>query len=193
MVVNIIQKSLSKRGSILKYRYTEKQLKDLLDGVVVLVDTRDKKNEHIISYFEKHKINYQTKALSTGDYSYMIRANPELGISFDIYFSDELIIERKNSLSELAGNFVEKDGRFLREVGRMSNINHKYLLIENDSLHDLFAHNYRSEFNETSFLRSILTIGKTYGIHIFFCSVDDIGEMIYEICRSNLLSHIITK
>ncbi len=36
----------------------------------------------------------------------MIRACPELGFAYDTYFTDEIVIEKKNSLSELASNFA---------------------------------------------------------------------------------------
>ena len=68
--------------------------------------------------------SYKTRALKTGDYSFMIKACPELGFQYDTYFVDELCIERKNSLSELAGNLSQKtdDNRIFKEFNRMINI-----------------------------------------------------------------------
>ena len=74
--------------------------------MVILCDSKDKKNEHILEEFDKQKIEYKTKSLKTGDYSFLIKACPELGFQYDTYFTDELCIERKNSLSELAGNLA---------------------------------------------------------------------------------------
>lgn len=72
--------------------------------MIILVDTRDQTNGVILEWFNKHKVRWKTKALKTGDYGLMIEACPELGFLTDTYFTDELCIERKNSVSELAGN-----------------------------------------------------------------------------------------
>ena len=47
--------------------------------MVILCDSKDKKNEHILEEFDKQKIEYKTKSLKTGDYSFLIKACPELG------------------------------------------------------------------------------------------------------------------
>ena len=86
--------------------------------MVILCDSKDKKNEHILEEFDKQKIEYKTKSLKTGDYSFLIKACPELGFQYDTYFTDELCIERKNSLSELAGNLAKNtdDNRIFKEL-----------------------------------------------------------------------------
>ena len=42
--------------------------------MVVLCDTKDKQNQHILDEFDKQKIEYKAKSLKTGDYSFMIKA-----------------------------------------------------------------------------------------------------------------------
>ena len=72
----------------------------------------------------------------------MIEAAPELGFPIDTYFTDEVFIERKNSLQELAQSLYgqkkkrtngksEYDDAFRRELKRAINKKHKYLLILN--------------------------------------------------------------
>ena len=92
----------------MKRYYTDKEYRALIKNLVVLVDTRENSNEIILDEFDKQKIEYKQKSLKTGDYSFMIKACPELGFPHDTYFVDEITIERKNSLSELAGNFAQK-------------------------------------------------------------------------------------
>ena len=73
----------------------------------------------------------------------MIRACPELGFAYDTYFTDEIVIEKKNSLSELAGNLasVSDDGeRIFKEFNRMINVERAYLVIENDGIDGIFEH-----------------------------------------------------
>ena len=56
----------------------------------------------MLNYFDEHGIKYRQKSLSEGDYGFLITAVPELGFPVDTYFTDEVFIERKNSLQELA-------------------------------------------------------------------------------------------
>ena len=59
------------------YRYTEKELKTLLDNIVILVDTREQVNDHIISYFNAKKKKYKVEKLDQGDYSCYIESNED--------------------------------------------------------------------------------------------------------------------
>ena len=177
----------------MKQYYTDKEYRQLIKNMVILCDTRDRTNEHILAEFDKQKIEYKTRALKTGDYSFMIKACPELGFQYDTYFVDELCIERKNSLSELAGNLSQKtdDNRIFKEFNRMINIERVYVLIENDSLDDLYAHNYKSEYNPDSFIRTLLTWQARNNMHIFFVGKENMARSIYELCKNCLDSKII--
>ena len=175
-----------------KFKYTEKEYKELLSRLVILVDTREGKNSQIIEYFNINNIKYQNSALKTGDYSFMIECCPELGFVRDMYYSDTVCIERKNSVSEIAGNFCEKDDRFLKELNRMINIPNCYILIENDSLQDVIDGNYKSKLNSLSLLRSLLTTQKRSGFYLYFVKPESMGQMIYEICK-NVLDNSILK
>ncbi len=121
----------------------------------------------------------------------MIESCPELGFPQNTYFTDEICIERKNSVDEIAGNIKEKDERFFKELNRMINIKNSYLLIENNRLDDIINHNYNSQYNELAFIRRLLGIQKTANLYINFVSKENIGFMIYEICYSVLMSHIL--
>lgn len=160
--------------------------------MAILHDGREQVSSHILEYFDKEGINHEKKALKTGDYSFKITACQELGFERDTYFTDELCIERKNSVSELAGNFCEKDDRILKEFNRMINIPNCYFLIENDSLQDIIDGNYKSKLNSLSFLRSILSVQKRSNFYLYFVQKESMGKMIYEICK-NVLDNSILK
>ena len=130
--------------------------------MVILHTGNEQKNQHILDYFDKKGIKHKKKALKTGDYSFMVEACAELGFMKDTYFTDELCIERKNSVDELAGNIKEHDERFFKELNRMINIKNCYLLIENSKIDDIIRHNYESKYNEAAFLRRILSVRKSY-------------------------------
>ncbi len=175
----------------IKYYYTEKKLNELLKNMVILVDTREQSNGQIIEYFDKKKIPYEVRALKTGDYSFKIKACPELGFSIDTWFTDELCIERKNSLEEIAGNMCEKDERFLKELNRMINIEDVYILIENDRVDGILEHDYKTKYNELSFIRTLLKTQKRCSFFLYFVKTKNMGQMIYEICRSSLMDKIL--
>lgn len=177
----------------MKRYYTDKEYRLLIKHLVVLVDSRDKMNKEILEEFDKQKIQYKQKSLKTGDYSFMIEECPELGFQYDTLFVDELCIERKNSLSELAGNLANKtDGnRIFKELNRMINIERVYLLIENDCLDDIYEHNYKSEYNPDSYIRTLLTWQARNNMHIYFCKKENMARTIYELCKNCLDSKIL--
>jgi ERCC4-type nuclease len=177
----------------LKRYYTDKEYRQLIKHMVVLVDTRDQSNRYILEEFEKQKIQYKKKALKTGDYSLLIEACPELGFAYDTYFTDELCIERKNSVSELAGNLANKsDGnRIFKELNRMINIERVYLVIENDCLDDIYEHNYKSEYNPESYIRTLLTWQARNNMHVYFVKKENMARTIYELCKNCLDSKIL--
>lgn len=146
----------------MKQYYTDKKYKELLSHLVILVDSREQNNKTVLDWFDRNNIKWKSKALKTGDYGFMIESCPELGFSINTHFSDEICIERKNSVSELAGNIAnatKDDDRIFKEFNRMINIEKNYLLIENDSIEDIFTENYKSKLNPTSFLEHCL-LGK---------------------------------
>ncbi len=175
----------------MKYYYTDKKYKELLSYLVILHDSREVSSDHILNYFDKHNIKHEKRALKTGDYSFKIQACPDLGFPLDTYFTDELCIERKNSVSELAGNIAEKDDRILKEFNRMINIQDCYILIEDDRFDDILEHNYKSNYNELAFLRTLLTTQKRCNFYLNFIKKENMGKMIYEICLSSLNSKIL--
>lgn len=177
----------------MKLYYTDKNYRQLVRNMVILYDTREVKNNHIIEEFDKQKIQYKKKALKTGDYSFMIKACPELGFDHDTYFTDEICIERKNSLSELAGNLAAKvnDNRIFKEFNRMINIERNYLIIEDNSWDDIYSHNYESEYNPDSFVRTLLTWQSRNNMHIYFTQKENMARIIHELCKNCLDSKIL--
>lgn len=178
----------------MKQYYTEKNYKELLSHLVILIDTREQNNKTVTEWFDRNSIKWKLRALKTGDYGFMIESCPELGFSINTYFSDEICIERKNSVSELAGNIAnasKDDDRIFKEFNRMINIDKNYILIENDSIEDIFTENYKTKLNPTSFLRTLLTWQNRNNMHIYFIKREYMGRMIYELCKNCLDSNIL--
>lgn len=173
----------------MKYYYTEKDFTKLKNQIVILHANNEQRNEHILGWFEKHKIEHKGKALKNGDYCFMLKADNELGILKDAYYTDELFIERKNSLDELSSSLI--DETFHYELKRSINIKHKYLLVEGASWEKILNGEYRTKYNTASFWNSLHKIMVKYGIKIIFCEKENMGQMIYSICKSVLESEII--
>ena len=57
-----------------QYKFSVEEIKKLTKSMVILVDSREKKNTHILDYFRKQKIAYQVEKLEYNDYSFMIPA-----------------------------------------------------------------------------------------------------------------------
>jgi ERCC4-type nuclease len=162
--------------------------------MVILHTGNEQKNNHILEEFDNQKILHEEKALKTGDYTFKIKACPELGFDRDTYFIDELCIERKNSISELAGNLAganKEDDRIFKELNRMINIERVYLVIEDDCLDDIFAHKYRSNYNPDSYIRTLLTWQARNNMHVYFIKKENMARMIYELCKNCLDSKIL--
>ena len=150
--------------------------------MVIQIDKREQRNEHIIEWFDKNNIQHMSKSFESGDYGFIIKKCDELGFVKDTHFVDELFLERKSTIDELANNL--KGETFVNEIKRTKNIEHKYIIIENGSWEDILAHNYQSQYNEKSFYNTLLKLQAKYNIKILFCK--DSARMIYNICKTIL-------
>lgn len=92
----------------MRYKFTDKELKEILDkNLVVLVDTREQANLHVTDWLNKHKKKYKTIKLDYGDYSCYLPAGSFKGQLRDIYFTNDIAIERKFCIDELAMNLKD--------------------------------------------------------------------------------------
>ena len=139
---------------------------ELISSMVILVDTREKVNDHILEYFDKKNITYKKKALDYGDYSFMIPANEKLSIPRDLYFMNKVVVERKASLEEISGNLTNGRDRFEKELCLAAK--EKVLLIENASYEDVAKGNYNTQYNKKSFLGSLHSFWFKYNTPIMF-------------------------
>ena len=139
---------------------------ELIQSMVVLVDTRERKADHILEYFDKKNISYKKKALDYGDYSFMIPANEKLSIPRDLVFTHKVVVERKASLEEISNNLTKERDRFEKELCLAPKT--KVLLIENANYSDVASGNYNTQYNKKSFLASLHSFWFKYNIPIMF-------------------------
>ena len=148
------------------FRYTDKEMDELIKSMVFLIDTREKQNQHIVDYFDRKGITHKSKALSYADYSFMLPANADLGIMRDTYFDKRVVIERKGSLEELSGNLTKERDRFEKELTLAPKT--KLILVENAGYGDLVSGNYQTQYNKKSFWASIHSFWHKYECPVVF-------------------------
>lgn len=151
-----------------KFKYTDKEIDQLVDSMTILVDSREKCNDHLFTAWDSARvpIKYRKKALERGDYSFMLPMNEGLNIPRDLYFDKEIIVERKGSLEEISGNLTKERDRLEKELALAPPT--KVLLIENASYSDICLGNYRTEYNKKAFLASLHAFWQRYNIPVFF-------------------------
>ncbi len=165
------------------YNFTEKQQEQLLKSIVIICDTREQENSHVIASFDKYQIPHVKKKLDHGDYSFYIKANEELNIPRDLYFDKEITIERKASLEELSGNWCTERDRFEKEI---CTFNGKcfILLVEDASYGAIATHNYKTDYKPKSYLATLHSFMHRYNIIPIFVSNNVYsGLFIYNHCK----------
>lgn len=143
---------------------------------MIIVDSREKKNQHILDYFDRVSEPYEIRKLSTGDYM-----DP---------FSPFMTIDRKRNLEELAGNVCTPDNRFWREVRRSKEEGLKMIvLVEHGgqirSLNDVPK--WSSKYTRVTGRRlydELFKIHVAYQVEFLFCDKRSTGRRILELLRN---------
>jgi ERCC4-type nuclease len=162
----------------MRFHFTDTELKALLASMVVLIDSREQCNEHIKTYLEQKKVNFEVHKLDFGDYSCLIPKNEELCVQRPLFFTESCVIERKGSLDELAGNLTKDRTRFESELLRAKGANIA-LMVENATYSDVVMGRYRSEYKPKSFVATLATFSARYGLDVNFVEKELAGNWIY--------------
>ena len=155
---------------------TDKEMADILKDITIVTDTREQKNSHILSFLDEHCVPHVTQKLDTADYSFILPHYPDLG------FDKSVLIEKKNSLTEIAGNFTKDRERFKREFDRVGDA-HIHLVIEDATWRKVRNKSWRSEFSSAAMTASLLTWQIRYHCPIWFVGVDESPKLIYDIIK----------
>ena len=128
----------------------------------IIVDTREKVNEHIVNKFIENNIDYKSEKLKVGDYA-IVDAD---GTTVDV------VIERKASLDELLQNLIDRNSldeesqcnRFHRELIKAEALGVRViLLLENSNWYtDILKHNYRSKVKPAAAKGLIVSLQAKY-------------------------------
>lgn len=141
---------------------------------MIICDTREKKNAHILQYFDQHGIEYAIRKLDTGDYMSTSR--------------DRLTIDRKQDLSEICGNLCSPDkSRFWREVRRANAERVKMIvLIEQGGAFKTLKDvpQWRGKYTRVTgyqLYNEMCRCSIAYGVEFLFCDKRSAGRRIAEL------------
>lgn len=164
-------------------KLTTKQIMDIIDDMVIIVDTREQKNQHILEYFDKNNVPYIVETMKTGDYTCEFPNHPNLGLD------GKYLIERKGSLDEVAGNFTKGRTRFKAELERVGD-RCMDLVMENCTWQKLLNGSYRSNFNPESYKASLLSLSIRYNIPVWFVERKNSPELVYSILKYRVMENL---
>lgn len=196
----------------MRYKYTETEIDKILDSMVVLIDTREQKCEHIKAWLEAKKRPYKITKVDLGDYSCYIPNGSFKGQTRDIYFTDDIVIERKSCIDELAMNLRTKKDN-LKDIDKeaVELLGEKYLekilksdymrlkqeftalnkygtnfviYIEDENyLKNLKSGNYRSKYEKGTLYKRLKALEREFKTLIMPVSAEDVAAEIYNTLR----------
>lgn len=142
---------------------------------LIVVDTREKGHKSILKYFDQTNQDYVISKLDYGDYM--------------IYKNNNVVIDRKDSLLELAHNLCNttEHERIKREISRANLDGCKYfvfLISENKikSVGDILSWSSpHTQVKGKTLLKIMSTMKKKYNVHFMICTKKDIGKKIVDL------------
>jgi len=173
---------------VLKPNYSKYTLDNkVLSTAVVLIDTREKENAHIIEWLEKKGIKHVEQKLDYGDYTLLLPKNDQYGIVQDVVL--DYAVERKAHLEELSANLTNDRDRIENELIRADgNLD---FVIESGSLTAIAQHDYKTEYNEKSFLATLFSFRHRYRVSFNFVSKENSPQMIYNLLHYKLREELL--
>jgi ERCC4-type nuclease len=136
---------------------------------VILVDTREKVNQHILTRLDELNISYRLKKLNYGDYSF-----ERNGVSYE----NKIVIERKGSLDEIIGNFTVGRERFKREFERSKGC--KVILMVEATQSQLERHEYRSRMSPKDLKGFLATWSNKFQLELKFVDKSESCDLMLE-------------
>lgn len=146
----------------------------------IIIDSRERKFDHIKAYFDKHGIDYEIRKLSVGDYQ--------------IDGSPQITVDRKRNLQEICHNLTNPSdkSRFWKEVRRSRERGVKLVvLIEHGgkikSIQDVAKWNDKySGVSGRTLMEEMYRVHVAYSVEFIFCSKRQTAKKIIEILSQNI-------
>ena len=137
--------------------------------MVYVIDSREQPTKALAKRMEYLQPNVR-ETVNAGDYT------AKTLLPDGTWFYLPCSIERKMSLSEIAGNLTRERERFRAEFNRArENEIRLYILIEQASWEAAYSGAYRSQMKPQSLIASLLTWSARYGCPILMCERPETG------------------
>ena len=152
-----------------------------MNKFIILTDTRQKSEEHIIKEFDKQGILHIRTGLPSADYM-AVRYDNEKG--FYLYYS--ILIDTKKDIEEIASNLCNSQNhqRILREIQKGKDLGAKqFVFLINGgkvkTIEDLQNwSSKRTKVKGEMLLKIFKTMAKKYDVRFIICPKKNMGEMI---------------
>lgn len=145
--------------------------------MILQVDSREQKYEHVTNYFDSQGIKWVKSKCVVGDYVNL--ENPMV------------VIDRKKDLQEVAGNVCQQHDRFVRELELANELGYKMIvLVEEPKIKTLSEvckwYNWRRKknpkaINGKTLYKIMSTMQDKYGFEWQFCTHENTGKRIVEL------------
>lgn len=144
---------------------------------MIICDSREKKNQHVLRYFDVHNIPYRIQKLDVADY--MLE-----GV-------DGFAIDRKQNLSELSTNLMNRKdhARFWKELRRAKEAGMRMVVLcehggKIRSVQDVAGwQNPYSGVSGRALMDEIYRVHIAYGVEFLFCDKRSTGKRIVSLLR----------
>lgn len=145
--------------------------------MVIQIDSREQKYDHVTRYFDSQDIKWVRSKCVIGDYINL--ENPMV------------VIDRKKDLQEVAGNVCQQHERFVRELELANELGYKIIvLIEETNITKLTDvcgwFNWRKKknpkaVNGKTLYKIMLTMSEKYNVEWQFTTKQNCGKRIVEL------------
>ncbi len=167
-------------------KMTDSKMKNIIDNMVILVDTREQKNQHIIEWFDENNIKWKSEKLDSADYSFILPDYSELG------FDKQIMVERKGSINEIIGNLLQDTTRFRKEFERMTDYQRQHIniVLEDFTIKKVLNGTYISKVNPKAIMGLFMTFMIDFKLPCWFITKAESGFTIYSILKYELKTEL---
>ena len=154
------------------------EAEECLRNMVYIIDRREQATQALEKRLE-YLQPYERGTVNAGDYT------AKTLLPDGTWFYLPVCVERKMSLTEIAGNFCRERERFRAEFNRARDAEIRlYILIERSSWESAYSGAYRSQMKPQSLIASLMTWMARYKCPILMCNRPETGgKLIRDILR----------
>lgn len=160
-----------------------------MNRFVILTDSRQQKENHIIKEFDKQQILHIRTGLPSADYM-ALRYNEENGF----YLDYSVLIDTKKDIEEIAANLcnTQSHDRVKKEIFKGQELGAKeFVFLINGgkvkTIQDLENwSSKRTKVKGSTLIKIFKTMKERYGVRFIICKRSEMGKRIIELLTSNL-------